>query len=105
MIQPYPDGITSRRTSAMAGLALGLPIVSTSGHLTETIWAEHAAVVLTPLGDHGAMASAALRLLSDDLERRRLGDRGRTLYAQRFALGHTIAALRGAAGQPCASPS
>ncbi len=54
MIQPYPDGISSRRTSAMAGLALGLPIVSTSGHLTETIWAEHAAVVLTPIGDHGA---------------------------------------------------
>ena len=105
MIQPYPDGITSRRTSAMAGLALGLPIVSTSGHLTETIWAEHAAVALTPIGDHGAMASAALRLLSDDLERRRLGDRGRKLYAQRFALGHTIAALRHAAEEPCASPS
>ncbi len=105
MIQPYPDGISSRRTSAMAGLALGVPIVSTSGHLTEAIWAEHAAVALTPIGDHGALAAEALRLLSDDRERRRLGDRGRKLYAQRFALGHTIAALRRAAEQPCASPS
>ena len=105
MIQPYPDGISSRRTSAMAGLALGVPIVSTSGHLTEAIWAEHAAVRLAPIGDHGALATEALRLLSDDQERHRLGDRGRELYAQRFALGHTIAALRRAAELPCASPS
>ena len=26
LIQPYPDGISSRRTSAMAGLALGIPV-------------------------------------------------------------------------------
>jgi len=105
MIQPYPDGISSRRTSAMAALALGVPIVSTSGHLTETIWAEHAAVVLAPVGNHGALAAAVLQLLSDDRERRCLGDRGLRLYAQRFAPGHTITALRRAAEQPCASPS
>ena len=29
LAQPYPDGISSRRTSAMAGLALGVPVVTT----------------------------------------------------------------------------
>ena len=40
LVQPYPDGISSRRTSAMAGLALGVPVVTTTGHLTEPLWAE-----------------------------------------------------------------
>ena len=40
LVQPYPDGISSRRTSAMAGLALGVPVVTTTGHLTESLWAE-----------------------------------------------------------------
>ena len=31
LVQPYPDGISSRRTSAMAGLALGIPVVTTTG--------------------------------------------------------------------------
>ena len=78
MIKPYPDGITSRRTSAtMAGLALGLPIVSTSGHLTETIGLNTPPSCSRPSATM-AMALAALRLLSDDLEGSS-GDRGRTL--------------------------
>ena len=40
LIQPYPDGISSRRTSAMAGLALGIPVITTTGSLTESLWAE-----------------------------------------------------------------
>jgi glycosyltransferase involved in cell wall biosynthesis len=105
LIQPYPDGISTRRTSAMAGLALGVPILSTAGHLTEPIWAERRAVALTPVGDHGALAADALQLLADERERRDLGARGRELYVERFALDHTITALRSAAKVPCASPS
>ena len=37
LVQPYPDGVSSRRGSVMTGLALGLPIVSTSGPATEPI--------------------------------------------------------------------
>jgi len=43
-VQPYPDGITSRRTSAMACLSRGRPVVTTSGRLTEPLWAETRAV-------------------------------------------------------------
>src|SRR4030095_5175189 len=39
-VQPYPDGITSRRTSAMACLSRGRPVVTTSGHLTAPLCAE-----------------------------------------------------------------
>jgi glycosyltransferase involved in cell wall biosynthesis len=47
MIQPYPDGISSRRTSAMAGLSHGLAIVTTTGHNTESFWAESGAVAIS----------------------------------------------------------
>ena len=51
MVQPYPDGISSRRTSAMAGLALGIPVITTTGSLTEPLWAETRAVSLVTVDD------------------------------------------------------
>ena len=105
LIQPYPDGISSRRTSAMAGLALGIPMVTTTGHLTESLWAETRAASLVRVDDPQALTVEALRLLSDDGARRDLGARGYDIYRQRFDLRHTIGALRRAAEDPCGSPS
>ena len=36
LLQPYPDGITTRRTSAMAGLRSGVATVSSNGPFTES---------------------------------------------------------------------
>jgi glycosyltransferase involved in cell wall biosynthesis len=36
MIQPYPDGISARRSSVMASIALGRPVVSSEGALSES---------------------------------------------------------------------
>jgi glycosyltransferase involved in cell wall biosynthesis len=94
LIQPYPDGVSSRRTSAMAGLSLGRPIVTTRGHLTESLWDESRAVLLADVSDTQGFVALVNRLLLDCGERQRLGDTGRTLYHERFDLRHTIAALR-----------
>jgi len=95
MLQPYPDGISSRRTSAMAGLAHGRPTVTTDGWLTEPIWrAPASGVVLESAGDASALAHAAASLVRDRPRRLRLGDEARALYDARFDLRHTIAALR-----------
>ena len=48
LVQPYPDGVTTRRTSVMAGLANGVPIVATDGALTEAVWRETGATTLVP---------------------------------------------------------
>lgn len=95
LLQPFPDGVTTRRTSVMAGLINGRAVLSTSGPLTESVWHETKAVEMTPAGDARAYVTAALRLIADSGARAALGARGLEVYRNRFALEHTIRALRG----------
>jgi glycosyltransferase involved in cell wall biosynthesis len=97
LIQPYPDGVSSRRSSVMAGLAHGRPIVTNVGPLTEPLWAESGAVILVPVEDTPAMVEAIRRLLMGENEKKRVGTVARTLYQEKFDVRHTIAALRDAA--------
>ena len=98
LIQPYPDGVSSRRTSFMAGLSHGKPIVTTSGILTEPFWRETDALELAPVGDVIAFADLLKRLCKDPDERARMGRAARNLYKERFDLPYIIAMLRGSIG-------
>src|SRR5262249_51002416 len=77
-------------------LSHGLPIVTTAGKATETLWMESGAVAIAPVEDTEAMVKLIEGLLSDSQERVRLGNNGRALYDERFDLRHTIMALRNA---------
>jgi glycosyltransferase involved in cell wall biosynthesis len=97
MIQPYPDGVSTRRTSVMAALAHGRPIVTTSGWLTEGLWEETGSVALVPAempAAAGGLAAETSRLLDDERARCALSERARATYAGRFDVAHTIRALR-----------
>lgn len=94
LIQPYPDGITTRRTSAMAGLQHGVPIVTTTGALTEPIWAESEAVALTAVDDAAAFGDAVARLVADKHAAQALGRRGAATYERNFSLERTLLVLR-----------
>jgi glycosyl transferase family 4/glycosyl transferase family 1 len=94
MLQPYPDGISSRRTSAMVALSHGRAIVTTAGWLTEPIWAEAGAAILAPVDDPHALAAAAATILFDVSQREAVGRRAAALYDARFHLRHSVAALR-----------
>ena len=98
LIQPYPDGITTRRTSAMAGLRNGVATVSTSGPLTEKIWTESCAVALAPVDDAAAFARTVDRLLNNPAARQALATTGARAYERHFSMPRTIATLREAAG-------
>lgn len=93
LLQPYPDGVTSRRTTAMAGLAARVPVVTTQGTLTERLWQEQVPVRLAPVGDVRALAEHVLQLLADPVERRRQADAGRAFYDRWFDVRHTVTAL------------
>ena len=92
LVQPYADGISSRRTSAMAGLALGRPIVTTLGFLSEKTWQESKAVRL--VDSFSEMPTGIAELLADPQQRAELGRSAALLYAQCFDIQHTIEALR-----------
>jgi glycosyltransferase involved in cell wall biosynthesis len=94
LIQPYPDGVTTRRTSMMAALTTSVPVLTTAGPLTEPVWAETSAVALTPSGDVSALVEKAAGLAADPASRAALGARGRGLYDAQFALGVTIGRMR-----------
>ncbi len=72
-------GISSRRGSALAGLACGLPVVAFEGPETGPPITE-AGVLLSPEGDRPALANNLTRVLSDDALRNDL--RKRSLEAR-----------------------
>jgi glycosyltransferase involved in cell wall biosynthesis len=96
LVQPYPDGITTRRTSAMVGLAHGRAIITNSGRLTEPLWSERRAVAMAPATDFAAGAVLARDFLGDPTRREHLATAGARLYADRFDISRTIASLRAA---------
>jgi glycosyltransferase involved in cell wall biosynthesis len=94
MLQQYPDGVSTRRTSAMAALAHERALVTTTGALTEAFWALDHAAALVPADDADALARAAAALLVDPAARASLGARALALYRARFDVSHTVKALR-----------
>jgi glycosyltransferase involved in cell wall biosynthesis len=99
LLQPFPDGVTTRRTSVMAGLANGRAVVTADGALTEEIWRATGSVALVPSDDTAALVETARELLADTNVRASLAARGSATYASHFALRHTIAALRAESAQ------
>jgi glycosyl transferase family 1 len=93
MVQPYPDGVSTRRSSTSALLAHGRAIVTTNGVATEQLWNDSEAVATAPVDNHERLRKAAVQTTLDDEVRQRLQRAALALYHERFALPHTIAAL------------
>lgn len=95
LVQPYPDGATTRRGSLMAAIAHGIPTVTNSGRLTEPIWAESRGVALAPGIDPESLARTVDWVLNDHDERDRLGAAGRDLHERWFSVARTVEAIVG----------
>jgi glycosyltransferase involved in cell wall biosynthesis len=100
MVQPYPDGVTSRRSSLMAALSHCRAVVTTSGHLTEPLWHLHPSVALAPAGNNDQIIACIERLLDDDIERQRLARAGEIMYDRHFSLPKLIQSLRNQSDAP-----
>lgn len=89
--------ISSRRSSAIAGIACGLPVIAYSGQETAAPITE-AGVVLIPFGQDASVRqaqlnSALLRVLSDSVYRSELSARSCQAYHQHFSWSSIAARL------------
>jgi glycosyltransferase involved in cell wall biosynthesis len=84
-LAPFIDGVSTRRSSMMAALQHGLPVVGTDGPLTDPILRRPGSgLVLTTVGDEDAFAAATLRLAEDTEARTSFGVGARGLYEGNF---------------------
>jgi glycosyltransferase involved in cell wall biosynthesis len=101
LVQPYPDGATTRRTSLMASLACGVPTVTTLGIWSEPMWREASeAVAVATAGDPAAIVDSCQKLARDPHCRIALANTGRAFYERHFDMQHTVRALCGVSGDP-----
>lgn len=85
LLLPLTDGVSTGRTTLMAALAHGLPVLGLRGASTDLVLIDHPeALALTPVGDHRAFARAAVELTGDLGRLRATGEAGRRLYTSRF---------------------
>ena len=89
--------ISSRRGSAITGIACGLPVVAFGGWETAGPIKE-AGVLLVAQGSESALGEALVRVLQDEAYRQMLQERSRQAQKQFFSweaiAGRYIAALR-----------
>jgi glycosyltransferase involved in cell wall biosynthesis len=84
-VAPFVDGVSTRRTTLMAALQHGLPVVGTDGHLTDGILRRsRQALTLVSVDDRERLEGAVRLLATDADERRARGAAARELYERSF---------------------
>jgi len=86
-LAPFADGISTRRTTAMAALQHGLPVVSTRGDATDEVFlnADGQAMILTPADEPAAFANAVADVACDASKRGALAASAKSLYETCFS--------------------
>jgi glycosyltransferase involved in cell wall biosynthesis len=90
IFQLYPGGACGARGTFAAALASGIPVVTTAGPLTESLFSGAVAFVEDKPEEIGRAIES---LLADKETARKLGAAGRRLYEDRFDLSVALATL------------
>ena len=91
---PFEDGVSERRTSMMAALAHGLPVVATSGHCTGSTLRAAQFMRLSPADKEQPFVQNVADLLRDDSTRHALAAAGAQAYLDHYSWPVTVDRLR-----------
>jgi glycosyltransferase involved in cell wall biosynthesis len=94
MIQPYPDGMTARRGSALAPLAHGRPVITNATACTESLWNEEGSVMLAA-ATGAAFLEAVRQVQREPSEAKRLSEAARRTYLRYFEPAHMVSVIQG----------
>jgi glycosyltransferase involved in cell wall biosynthesis len=83
-LAPYADGVTTRRTTLMAALQHGLPVVGTDNGRSDEVLVRSPAIARAPL-DAAAFAGVAAELAADRGRLEAMSMAARVLYLEEFA--------------------
>jgi glycosyltransferase involved in cell wall biosynthesis len=83
LLTPFEDGVSTRRTSFIAGLQQGVAVVGTTGALTDTML-ESANLELVEVGHPEVFAERAVLLAADHDRRGHAAAAGRALFETHF---------------------
>lgn len=93
VIQPYPEGLTARRGSALAPLAHGRPLVTNATERTEALWKETRSVLFAPMTP-SSFLEAVQCLAENPSEAKRLSAAARQTYLSYFDPAHMIRTIQ-----------
>ena len=84
-LAPLVDGVSTRRTTVVAALSRGLPVVGTRGACTDDSLARSPAFLLCETWDKAAFLRHIQLLCVDSARRAEMGREARTLFMDRFS--------------------
>ena len=85
MLQPYPYGVSTNRSSVMACMHHAKPILTTTGPSTEQTWLGNSGLTFTPHQSPREFIKSAITLSSDPVTCQRLGDSAGEFYARQYS--------------------
>ena len=91
---PFVDGVSERRTTMMAALAHGLPVVGTTGSNTGSTLRAAQFMALSPANVEKPFVQNVVNLLYNDADRAALAAAGARAYAEGYAWPVTVEKLR-----------
>lgn len=81
---PHSCGLTAKRSTLIAGLQHGLPVVGTKGYMTDTFWNEVPGVTLVPMSKPKDFYRAVLNLCTNPMLRQKHGQSNLACYQKQF---------------------
>jgi glycosyltransferase involved in cell wall biosynthesis len=94
LVQPYPDGVSTRRSSLVAGMALGVPTVAPVGFLSESFWLEKKPIVVAPEPTPAVMIAVVEHALRDPTALVASGKNSQRFCRDFLTMDRTVKTLR-----------